>query len=118
MDLKAEIATLKDENDRKVNILVKVHLKELEDLRKENYVLKQEIAKRFESEEHEEIVIDKPQLSHQTDDQTNKDSKALDLNLHKNKLYTCSMCEKDFNSEKGLKGHMIFKHTNSPLTCA
>ena len=38
MDLKAEIATLKDENDRKVNILVKVHLKELEDLRKKNYV--------------------------------------------------------------------------------
>ena len=34
MDLRAEIATLKDENDRKVKMLVKVHLKELEDLRK------------------------------------------------------------------------------------
>ena len=77
--------------------------------------MKQEIAKRFESEEHEEIVIDRPQLSHITDDQTNKLSKALELNLLKNKPYTCSVCEKYFNSEKGLKGHMIFSST---LTCA
>ena len=27
------------------------------------------------------------------------------------------MCENDFNSEKGLKTHMIFKHTNSTLNC-
>ena len=39
LDLKADIATLKDENYRKVNFLVKVHLKEMDDLRKENLVL-------------------------------------------------------------------------------
>ena len=33
--LKAEIAILKEENDKKINILVKVHLRELEELNKE-----------------------------------------------------------------------------------
>ena len=33
--LKAEIAMLKEENDKKINILVKVHLRELEELNRE-----------------------------------------------------------------------------------
>ena len=45
LDLKAEIALLKDDNDRKVNILVNVNLKDLEYLRKYNFVLKQDIVK-------------------------------------------------------------------------
>ena len=46
-----EIALLKDENDRKVNVLVKVNLKELKDLRKE-------------TEEQKEIVKDESDISH------------------------------------------------------
>ena len=41
INLKTEIAQLNDKNERKVNILVKVHHKELDDLRKENNVFKQ-----------------------------------------------------------------------------
>ena len=35
-DLKAEINIIKEENDKKVNLLVKVHHRELEDLKQEN----------------------------------------------------------------------------------
>ena len=38
--LRSEISTLKKENDVKINKLVKVHLKELEDLKPENNILK------------------------------------------------------------------------------
>ena len=34
LGLKGEIVLLKDDNYRKVNILVKIHVKELEDLKK------------------------------------------------------------------------------------
>ena len=65
LDLKAEIAQINDENDRKVNILVKVHLKELNDLRKENNALKQQIEELKELEEYKEIG--RAQVSHTTD---------------------------------------------------
>jgi hypothetical protein len=38
--LRSDISTLKKENDVKINNLVKVHLKELEDLKTENNILK------------------------------------------------------------------------------
>ena len=46
-------------------------------------------------------------------DQENKDLEVEALKPLKKKCYTCNMCEKDFNSEKSLKGHIIFKHTSS-----
>ena len=56
LDLKSEKAQLNDKNDRKVKILVKVHLKELNDLRKENNVFKnKKYIELKESEEHAEI---------------------------------------------------------------
>ena len=36
---------LKDENNRKLNILAMVHLEELDDLRIENIVLREDVAK-------------------------------------------------------------------------
>ena len=53
------------------------------------------------------------QVSHTTYNQENNDFKVAVLNVKPIKLYTCSMCEKDFKSEKGLKCHMIFKHTSN-----
>ena len=63
------------------------------------------------SEEHKDIGKDEIKLSDETDDQKNKDRKVAALILMKNKFYFCNMCDKDFKSEKGLKGHMTFKHT-------
>ena len=47
------------------------------------------------------------------DYQENKDLEVEALTPLKNKCNTCNICEKVFNSEKGLKGHIIFKHTSS-----
>ena len=46
--LKIEIAKIQEENDKRVMILVKVHLKELTDIKQENYALKQELLDRKE----------------------------------------------------------------------
>ena len=44
-DLKSKIYTLKKKNMRKINTLVIVHLKELNDLRMENNKMKQELIR-------------------------------------------------------------------------
>ena len=85
----------------------------LNDLRKENNILKLQIEELKESEEHTEIG--RAKVSHTTNNQETDDLKVAALNVVPNKLYTCIRCEKDVNSEKGLKGHMIFKHTDSTL---
>ena len=86
LDLKAEIAQINDENDRKVNILVKVHLKELNDLRKENNVLKQQLEELKESEENTEIG--RAKVSHTTNNQETSDLKDAALNvIPNNPLY-------------------------------
>ena len=77
--------------------------------------MKQKITKQNESEEQKQICKAKTQLSQTTDDHQNKDLKVAAVKFIKDKLYTGRMCEKDFNSEKGLKGHIIFKHTSSTL---
>ena len=58
-------------------------------------------------------------LSDETDDQRNQDKKVAALKILRDKFFSCNMYEKECNSEKGLKGHMIFKHTiSSTLTKA
>ena len=69
--------------------------------RKENNQLKESLGNA------EEINKELP------DNQENKDLEVEALKLLKNKCCSCNMCEKDNNSEKGLKGHIIFKHTSS-----
>ena len=44
LNLQAKIVKVKEENEKKVITLVRVHFKELEDLKKENSHLKEEIA--------------------------------------------------------------------------
>ena len=56
-NLKAEIETLKQENNEKVNILAKVHLQELKDLRKDNTNLLDKISKMSE-----ELIVAKQEL--------------------------------------------------------
>ena len=41
--LKDEIQKLKDENNKKVNVLVRVHLKEIEDLKMDNIALEENV---------------------------------------------------------------------------
>ena len=84
LDLKSEIAKLNDENDRTINILVKVHLKELNDLRKENNVLKQQIEELKESEEHKENG--RAKVSYTTNNQESNDINVAALNVIPNKL--------------------------------
>ena len=83
LDLKAEIAKLNYDDDWKVNTMVKVHPKELYDLRKENNAFKQRIEElKKKTEDHKEIG--RAQVSHTTDNQENNDLKVAALNVKPN----------------------------------
>ena len=45
--LKTDISTLVEQNDIKINILARVHLQELEELKSENEMLKQKLTSNF-----------------------------------------------------------------------
>ena len=187
--LKAEIVELKKENDCKINILAKVHYKELEYIQNENVLLRKALKDKDEymnvtlaiknsdlknkweqiklmeenaikeikircviceqlfhtksgvrkhtNKEHggnsykeQPIQMENPNIVREENnllqeslgnaeeienelpgDQEDKEVEAP--KSFNNKCYACNMCEKDFNSEKSLKGHIIFKHTSS-----
>lgn len=189
--LQAEIVEIKKENDSKINILAKVHLKELEYVKNQNTLLRKALEDKNEylnvslamkdselknaleriklmegnankeneircvicdqlfdtnsglrghtnkkhgdsSQQEHPIQMNKIDMVRRENnqlkeslgnaDETNKelpyDQEDKDLEVEalkplKKKCYTCNMCEKDFNSEKSLKGHIIFKHTSS-----
>ena len=76
-----------------------IQMDEIGMVRNENNQLKQSIGNA------EEINKELP------DYQENKHLEVEALKPSNYKCHSCNMCEKDFNSEKGLKGHNIFKHT-------
>ena len=56
-----------------------MHFKELDDLRKENNALRQEIARQSEPEKHKEIAETEIKLLHDAEDQINHDQQAAAL---------------------------------------
>ena len=79
---------MKEENEKKGNILVRVHLEELEDLKKENSLLKEEIAIQNISKEQEisrGTLKPKTKTLDQLEDQNNPNLEVSTLKFFKNK---------------------------------
>ena len=78
--LKAEIAILKEENDKKINILVKVHLRELEELNKEINTNKEAAAAALEIKDAElaESII----LNIEKDEEIKRLKETIDETIH------------------------------------
>ena len=96
--LKADIEKLENENDCKVNILVKVHLKELEDLRNENAVLRKTITKNVENFN----------VTLASKDSEIQNAIEREMLLQENTTdvcaFKCDQCNKMFDKKKRIKG--------------
>ena len=112
--LKTEIHNLKNENYVKINILAKVHLNKLEDLKRENTTLHnsiKELKEKLSSNKSKEysILLPNPNIG-------NIESESKDMTKLILLKYKCDHCMFEAKSVRGLKTHIGHMHKDKDLS--
>ena len=112
--LKAEIVKLQNENDNKVNLLVRVHLREIEDFRIQNLALKKKVATQtaaLEISEKTNCELKQLITAVEVKNQIFK-KKLLEVEDKKKYIreYQCEMCDFESAYRNEILNHMNINH--------
>ena len=105
--LKAEIVEMKKENYSKINILAKVHLKEIEYVQNQNALLRKAL------EDKNEYLNGTLAMKDSELENALERIKLMEGNANKENEIRCVICDQLFDTKSGLRGHTNKKHGGS-----
>ena len=119
--LKAEIMKLQEENDNRVNLLVRVHLREIEDFKIENIALKVKVESQTEALGISNTKNNKLKQLNTVVEAKNKTlmKKLLEVEYNKKYIreYQCEMCDFESRDKNDIINHMTINHEEVDKQC-
>ena len=109
--MKAEVDKLKQENTEKINMLAKVHSKEIESIKSENLVLRNKMNSKMELSNLKDKEIIKARTQQKERDRLAKRVKSFEEEVAD--LLKCDQCDRKFRTDINLEGHMNRNHSSN-----